>query len=194
MPLKLGDLRAVLSLSGDTATLTITATSGTLNKIYFVYQMMSNSSTTADVQLTLVDLIQLVANINLSSVPFINSFEIYSMAFTALFETLFESDSPLHRYTRGIPKGISAYFNVLISECLVVEVRYYVENLLHFEVPKICTISLSSLLSQILIIKYIIKVLPPPISDLLGSDINEINFNPTTKTLLVNASLDEYLF
>ena len=131
MPLKLDDLRAVLSSSGDTATLTITATSGTLNKIYFVYQMMSNSAIAADVQLTLVDLIQLVANINLSSVPFINSFEIYSMAFTAstdsiqtpLFETLFEYDSPLHRYTRGIPKGISAYFNVLISECLVVEVR-----------------------------------------------------------------------
>ena len=69
----------------------------------------------------------------------------------------------------------------------------YVENLLHFEVPKICTISLSSLLSQIPIIKYIIKVLPPPISDLLGSDINELKFNPTTKTLSVNASLDELI-
>ena len=87
MPLKLDGLSAVLSSSGDTATLTIAATSGTLNKIYFVYQMMSNSAIAADVQLTFVDLIQLVANINLSSVPFINSFDISSMAFTASIDS-----------------------------------------------------------------------------------------------------------
>ena len=202
--LKLDGIRALSSPSDNNTTLIVIATAGTSNRIHLILQRTGRESgiaVAADLQFSLVQLIKTVANIDMSSVPFINSFEVASMAITAstgplhtpLLRDVFESDSPLWRYVRGIPSGLSAYLNVVIGGCLEVEVTY-IKNKLSFVVPHKCRVMLRDILAEIPVIKSVVKVLPPPISDLLASDLKGIHFDPPTKTLSVNATFHELNF
>ena len=202
--LKLDGIRALSSPSDNNTTLIVIATAGTSNRIHLIFQRTGRESgiaVAADLQFSLVQLIKTVANIDMSSVPFINSFEVASMAITAstgplhtpLLRDVFESDSPLWRYVRGIPSGLSAYLKVVIGSCLEVEVTY-IKNKLSFVVPHKCRVSLRDILAEIPVIKSLVKVLPPPISDLLASDLKGIHFDPPTKTLSVNATFHELNF
>ena len=198
-------LESFKAVSSDSSTTIIFTARITTADIYVVLQKAATDFTiavAADIQqLTLVELIQIATNVDVSSVPFISSFEISSMAFTAstglistpLLATTFRSDSSLHDYTDGIPEGLTANFKVLIGECLEIQATY-VENILDFAVPSKCKLSLRSLLSEIPVIKHIVKVLPSPISDLLASDINVIHFDPRTKALSVECSLSQLTF
>ena len=199
--LKLDSVRALSSPSDNNTKLIVTATAGTSNRMHLILQRGRNGSSiavAADLQFSLVQLIKTVANIDMSSVPFINSFEVASMAITAstgplhtpLLRDVFESDSPLWRYVRGIPSGLSAYLKVVIGSCLEVEVTY-IKNKLSFVVPHKCRVTLRDILAEIPVIKSLVKVLPPPISDLLASDLKGIHFDPPTKTLSVNATFPE---
>ena len=202
--LKLDGIRALSSPSDSNTTLIVTATAGTSNRIHLILHRTGRESgiaVAADLQFSLVQLIKTVANIDMSSVPFINSFEVASMAITAstgplhtpLLRDVFESDSPLWRYVRGIPSGLSAYLKVVIGSCLEVEVTY-IKNKLSFVVPHKCRVTLRDILAEIPVIKSLVKVLPPPISDLLASDLKGIHFDPPTKTLSVNATFHELNF
>ena len=114
------ELESVKAVSSVTDT-TIIFTAGTTTvDIYVVLQKTGGDFTTAVAadmqQFTLVDLIQTATGVDTSSVPFINSFEIPSMAFTVstgpihtpLLAATFASDSSLNTYFDGIPKGLTA--------------------------------------------------------------------------------------
>ena len=108
-----------------------------------------------------------------------------------LLETVVKPDTPLKAYGNDISKGVTAYSKVLICDCLEVEVTY-AEGLLDFTMPEHCIVSLRCLLSEVSIISGVIRILPQPISDILGSEIETIEFNAVTKTLSVEAVLHEF--
>ena len=199
--LKLDRIKALSSSLDATTTIIISAEAGVSNKIHFIYQMTGKGpgiAVAADLQFSIVQLIKTVANIDLSSVPFINSFEEVSMAFTSsntaiqtpLLQGMFEFDSPLQAYIKGIPNGVTAYMSVLIGGCLEVEVTY-VKSVINFFVPQKCKVTLRDLLAEIPVVKSGLKALPPPISDLLASNIESIHFDPPTKALSINAKFHE---
>ena len=202
--LKLENIRAVSSSSDVSTTLIITATAGASNRIHIIYQRTGKGpgiAVAAELQFSLVQLVKTVANIDLSSVPFINSFGDISMAFTSsnipiktkLLRNVIESDSPLKAYVRGIPEGVTAYMNVLIGGCVEVQVTYE-NNVLQFSIPQKCKLTLRNLLSEIPVIKSIANVLPPPVSDLLAGDVKSILFDPPTKALSLKAQFQELNF
>ena len=199
---KLDGIRALSSPSHASTALIVSATAGKgPNRVHLILQQMVSGSTVgvaADLQFTLVELIKTVANVDLSSVSFINSFEVSSLAFTAstdpihtpLLRDVFDSDSPLWAFTGGIPAGITAHLKVAIGSCLEVEVTY-INKRLQFSVPHKCRVAVRDLLSEIPVVKTVVKVLPPPISDLLASDLRGIKFDPPTKILSINATFHE---
>ena len=197
--IKLNKVKA-LSSNGVT-TVILSATAGKAS-VYILFQKTpagSAAAIAADIQeYKLVDLIKTALGTDLSSLPFIGSFVISSMAFTAstnilttpLLATTFDSDSPLQEYGNTIPKGLMAYFKVQIGGTFGIEVTYK-ENLLKFLVPTSIKLSLSSLLSEIPSISSVVKALPSPISDLLASELKAIRFDPSTKVISVAASLKQ---
>ena len=199
---KLDGIRALSSPSHASTALIVSATAVKgPNRVHLILQQMVSGSTVgvaADLQFTLVELIKTLANVDLSSVSFINSFEVSSLAFTAstgpihtpLLRDVFDSDSPLWAFTGGIPAGITAHLKVAIGSCLEVEVTY-INKRLQFSVPHKCRVAVRDLLSEIPVVKTVVKVLPPPISDLLASDLRGIKFDPPTKILSINATFHE---
>ena len=201
--LQLENIKGLSSSELTSTTVVITATFE-VSTLHLVFQKTLTTSAAAlavDVQFTLVDLVETVMNVDLSSVPFINSLGTFSMAFTAsthqihtpLLEAVFESDSPLWAYTQGIPKGVTAYVKVLIGGCMEVEVTY-AGNILNFAVPQKCSVTLRNLLSEIPVINSVVNVLPSPISNVLASNLQAIQFNTTTKELSIRANLHELNF
>ena len=204
LSLKIDSIKALSSSLDATTTIIISAEAGVSNKIHFIYQMTGKGpgiAVAADLQFSIVQLIKTVVNIDLSSVPFINSFEEVSMAFTSsntaiqtpLLQGMFELDSPLQAYIKGIPNGVTAHMNVLIGGCLEVEVTY-VKGVINFSVPQKCKVTLRDLLAEIPVVKSGLKALPPPISDLLASNIESIHFDPPTKALSLKAEFPELNF
>ena len=204
LSLKIDSIKALSSSLDATTTIIISAEAGVSNKIHFIYQMTGKGpgiAVAADLQFSIVQLIKTVVNIDLSSVPFINSFEEVSMAFTSsntaiqtpLLQGMFELDSPLQAYIKGIPNGVTAHMNVLIGGCLEVEVTY-VKSVINFSVPQKCKVTLRDLLTEIPVVKSGLKALPPPISDLLASNIESIHFDPPTKALSLKAEFPELNF
>ena len=199
---KLDGIRALSSPSHASTALIVSATAGKgSNRVHLILQQMISGSTVgvaADLQFTLVELIKTVANVDLSSVSFINSFEVSSLALTVstgpihtpLLRDVFDSDSPLWAFTGGIPAGITAHLKVAIGSCLEVEVTY-INKKLQFSVPHKCRVAVRDLLSEIPVVKTVVKVLPPPISDLLASDLRGIKFDPPTKIISINATFHE---
>ena len=202
--LKIDSIKALSSSLDATTTIVISAEAGASNRIYFIYQMTGKGpgiAVAADLQFSIVQLIKTVVNIDLSSVPFINSFEEVLMAFTSsntaiqtpLLQDMFELDSPLQAYIKGIPNGVTAYMNVLIGGCLEVEVTY-IKSVINFSVPQKCKVTLRDLLAEIPVVKSGLKALPPPISDLLASNIESIHFAPPTKALSLKAEFPQLNF
>ena len=202
--IKLDNIRAVSSSSDIATTLIITATAGASNRIHFFYRGTEEGhgiAVAAELQMSLVQLVKTVANTDLSSVPFIDSYGEISMGFissstaiqTPLLRNLFDSDSPLKAYVRGIPEGTTAHMNVVVGGCLEVELMYVNKELM-FSVPYKCKLTLTNLISEIPVMKTIVNALPPPISDLLASDVKSILFDPPTKLLSLKAQFHELNF
>ena len=193
-------LQKVTALSSNSVTTIILVARAQKANIYILFQKSSAGSATAiaaDMQdYRLVDLIKTAVNIDLSAVPFIKGIVISSMAFSAstnvidtpLLTTTFESDSPLQEYGSTIPKGLKADFKVQIGGKFGIEVTY-ADKLLDFVVPKSVNLSLSNLLSEIPRISDVIKKLPSPICDLLGSELKAMSFNTSSKVFSVASLL-----
>ena len=197
--LKLTKIEAVSSDSVTTIILTATAVKASVFLLFQKTPVGSTTAIAADIQeFKLVDLIKAAASIDLTGVPFIGSFVINSMAFTVstnqlnttLLTATFDSESPLQAYGDTLPKGLTAYFKVQIGGSFGIEVKY-ADKLLHFAVPPDISLSLTNLLSEIQSINSVVKSLPSPISDLLASELKAIQFDTTTKTFSVAASLDQ---
>ena len=195
-------LQKVTALSSNSVTTVILIARAQKANIYILFQKSQAESATAivaDIQdYRLVDLIKTAINIDLSAVPFIGSIVISSMAFsastnniyTSLLTTTFESDSPLQEYESTIPKGLTAYFKVQIGGKFGIEVTY-ADKLLDFVVPKSVSLSLTNLLSEIPGVSSVIKKLPSPISDLLGSELKAMRFDTSTKVFSVAAYIKQ---
>ena len=195
-------LQKVTALSSNSVTTVIIIARAVEANVYILFQKSPAGSATAivaDIQdYRLVDLIETALNTDLSAVPFIGSIVISSMAFcastnvisTPLLTTTFESDSPLQEYGSTIPKGLTAYFKVQIGGRFGIEVTY-ADKLLDFVVPKSVSLSLRNLLSEIPSISSVIKKLPSPISDLLGSELKAMRFDPSTKVFSVAAYIEQ---
>ena len=195
-------LTKVVAVSSDSVTtVVLTAIVGKAS-VYLLFQKTPEGTATAIAaniqEFKLVDLIKTATNIDLTGVPFIGSFVINSMAFTvstnvihtALLAEIFDSESPLQAYEDTLPKGLTAYFKVMIGGSFGIEVTYS-NKLLDFAIPKDISLSLTNLLSEIPSISSVVKALPSPISDLLASELKAIRFDTTTKTFSLVASLDQ---
>ena len=196
------ELENINVVSTDTeTTIIVTATAGRAS-VYLVFQKTIDGSAIAVAaemhQFTLVDLVRTATGIDLSPVPFIGSFTVASMAFTvsnnpiktSLLESTFASDSALQAYSDGIPNGLTAYFKVLIGECFENEVTY-ANKTLEFTVPSKCSLALRTLLSEIPSVNSVVKALPPPISDLLSSNLKFIHYDLTLRKLSIETTLNE---
>ena len=191
--------KVVAVSSKDVTTVIITATAGKAS-VYILFQKTLTGSATAiaaDIQeFSLVELIKTATGVDLTGAPFISSFVISVMAFSAstntlstpLLATTFDSGSPLQVYGDTLPKGVTAFFKVQIGGKTGIEVAYQ-DKMIKFVIPTQVSLSLSGLLSEIPSIGSVVKALPSPISDLLASDLEAMQFDPTTKTLSVAAKL-----
>ena len=192
--------KVVATSSNEITTVVLTATGGTATA-YVVYQKTSASTIAlaAEIQaFKIVDLIETATGIDLSGTPFISSFVVSTMAFTAatnlittpLLAETFDPDGPLQVYGDTLPKGVTAEFEVQIGGKTGIAVTYRDEQL-EFVVPTKVSLSLSNLLSEIPDLSSVVRDLPSPISDLLSTSIQALDFDATTKTLSVAASLDQ---
>ena len=198
-------LQNVTALSSNSVTTVILIARAQKANVYILFQKSQNQSATAivaDIQdYRLVDLIKTTINIDLSAVPFINCIVISSMAFSAstnvintpLLTKTFESDSPLQDYDSTVPKGLKADFKMQIGGKFGIEVTY-ADKLLDFVVPKGVNLSLSNLLSEIPRISSVIRKLPSPICDLLGSELKSMWFNTATKVFSVSSYIRQINF
>ena len=195
-------LSKVIAISSDNATtIILTAAAGTAN-VYLVFQKTQSSLVMAIAAemhaVKVVDLIKTATGLNIGEVPFIRSFVASSMAFSAstnpintpLLATTFNPDGPLHTYGTTLPEGVTAHFEVQIAGKTCVAVSYQ-NKTLTFEIPSKVKLCFSELLSEIQSLNAVIKSLPSPISDLLSSRLIAMEFDATTKTLSVAASLDK---
>ena len=195
-------LSKVIAISSDNVTtIILTAAAGTAN-VYLVFQKTQSSSVMAIAAemhaVKVVDLIKTATGLNLGGVPFIRSIVVSSMAFSAstnpintpLLATTFNPDGPLHTYGTTLPKGVTAHFEIQIAGKTCVAVSYQ-NKTLTFDIPSKVNLSFSELLSEIQSLNAVIKSLPSPISDLLSSRLIAMEFDATTKTLSVAASLDK---
>ena len=198
------ELHKVVAVSSDKeTTVVLTATAGTATA-YVVYQKTSSASATAIAAeihaYKIVDLIKTATGINLSGTLFISSFVVSTMAFTAatnpittpLLAEVFDPDGPLQVHGDTLPRGLTADFEVKISGKTGITVTYQDEKL-KFAVPSNVSLSLSDLLSQIPALSSVVRALPSPMSDLLPASIQAFDFDATTKTLSVAASLDQLI-
>ena len=193
--------KVVAEASKDDTTVIITDTTRTAS-VYLLFQKTSTGSATAiaaDIQeFSLVELIKTAAGVELTGAPFISSFVISAMAFSAstntlstpLLATTFDSGSPLQVYGDTLPKGVTAFFKVQIGGKTGIEVAYQ-DNLINFAIPPEVRLSLSDFFSEIPSISSVVRALPSPMSDLLASNLHAMQFDPTTKTLSVIAKLAE---
>ena len=206
--------KVVAEASNDETTVIITAT-GSKASVYLLFQKTSTGFATAiaaDIQeFSIVDLIKTAAGVDLTGVPFISSFVISTLAFSAstntlstpLLATMFDSGSPLQVYGDTLPKGVTAFFKVQIGGKTGIEVtvsenptlgqqrnrREEGYQVINFVIPPEVSLSLSDLLSEIPGISSVVKALPSAISDLLASILVAMQFDPTTNTLSVAAKL-----
>ena len=197
--LKLNKVVAVSS--HEVTTVILSATAGNAN-VYIIFHNTQSASSMAVVTelqaFKIVELIKTATGLDLTGVPFISSFVVSSMAFSAstnqintqLLATTFNPDGPLHTYGTTLPKGVTAHFEIQIAGKTGVTVTYQ-NKILEFMISPNCTLSFSDLLSEIPKISSVIKALPSPISDLLSSSLKAIDFDITTKTLSVSASLHQ---
>ena len=195
-------LQKVKALSSNNVTTIIIIARAKKANVYILFQRSPEGTATAiaaDIQdYTLVDLIEIALNTDISAVPFIGSIMPASMAFSAstnvintpLLTTAFESDSPLQEYGSTIPKGLIAYFNMQIAGRFGIEVTY-ADRLLDFLIPKNVSLSLANLLSEIPSMSPLINKLPSPISDLLGSELKAMKFDPSTEVFSVASYIEQ---
>ena len=192
---------AVATTSDEVTTVVLTATAGTATA-YVVYQKTQSASTiaiAAEIQaFTIVDLIDTATGIDLSGTPFISSFVVSTMAFTAatnsittpLLAETFDPDGPLQVYGDTLPNDVTAHFEVQISGKSGIIVTYQ-DGQLEFVVPTKVSLSLNELLSEIPGLSSVVRALPSPMSDLLSTSVQAFNFDATTKILSVAATLDQ---
>ena len=195
--------RVVATSSNEITTVVLTATAGAAN-VYVLYQKTPSASAIAIAAeihtFKIVDLIETATGIDLSGTPFISSFVVSTMAFTAstnpittaLLAETFNPDGPLQVYGDTLPKGVTAEFEVQIGGKTGIAVTYR-DGQLEFVVPSKVSLSLNDLLSQIPDIASVVRDLPSPISDLLSTSLQALDFDATTKTLSVAASLDQLI-
>ena len=191
----------VATSSDDMTTVILTAMAGNAN-VYILYQKISTSSATAvaaEIEaFKIVDLIKTATGLDLSGAPFIGSFVISSMAFSAstnpitspLLATAFKADGPLQAYSDTLPGGVTAHFEVQIGGKTGIAVSYN-DKQLDFVIPEDIDLTLSDLLSEMPSISSVVNTLPPPMSDLRTTSLQAMDFDVTTKTLSVAASLDQ---
>ena len=164
-------LTKVVAVTSDKQTTVIlTATAGTAN-VYIVFQKTPSASAiaiAAEIQtFKIVDLIKTATGLDITGVPFISSFVIVSMAFTAstnpintpLLATTFNPGGPLQAYGTMLPKGVTASFEVQIGGKLGIAVTYR-DKKLKFVIPSKISLSLSDLLSEIPNLGSVIRALP----------------------------------
>ena len=195
--------RVVATSSNEITTVVLTATAGAAN-VYVLYQKTPSASAIAIAAeihtFKIVNLIETATGIDLSGTPFISSFVVSTMAFTAatnpittpLLADTFNPDGPLQVYGDTLPKGVTAEFEVQIGGKTGIKVTYR-DGQLKFVVPSKISLSLNDLLSQIPDIASVVRDLPSPISDLLSTSLQALDFDATTKTLSVAASLDQLI-
>ena len=193
--------KVVATSSQQTTTVILTATAGNAN-VYVLYQKTSSASATAvaaEVQsFKIVDLIKTATGIDLTGAPFIGSFVVSTMAFSAstnpittpLLASTFDPDGPLQMYGDTLPKGVTAHFEVQIGGKTGIAIVYQAKKL-QFNLPKNIGLSLSDLLSELPSISSVVNALPPPISDLRTTALLGIDFDIDTRTLSVSATLDK---
>ena len=193
-------LTKVVAVTSDKETTVIlTATAGTAN-VYIVFQKTPSASAiaiAAEIQtFKIVDLIKTATGLDITGVPFISSFVIASMAFTAstnpintpLLATTFNPGGPLQAYGTMLPKGVTASFEVQIGGKLGIAVTYR-DKKLKFVIPSKISLSLSDLLSEIPNLGSVIRALPAPLSNLLSCSLQAMDFDASSKTLSVAATL-----
>ena len=193
--------KVIATSSNQMTTVVLIATAGNAN-VYVLYQKTPSASATAvaaEIQaFKIVDLIKTATGLDLTGAPFISSFVIASMAFSAstnpitspLLAATFNPDDPLQIYGDTLPKGVTAYFEVQIGGKTGITVSY-ADSKLQFEVPQKVGLSLSDLLSEMPSISSVVNALPSPISDLRTTTLQAMDFDCTTKILTVAASLDQ---
>ena len=195
-------LTTVVAVSSDKVTTVIlTATTGTAN-VYILFQKTPSFSATAVAaeieSFKIVDLIKTATGLDLTGVPFISSFVVSSMAFSAstnpintpLLATTFNPDGPLHTYGTTLPKGVTAHFEVQIAGKIGVTVSYQKKKL-DFVIPSKISLSFSDLLSEIPSLSSVMKALPSPLDDILSSRLLAMDFDAATKSLSVAAKLNK---
>ena len=195
-------LTTVVAVSSEKVTTVIlTATTGSEN-VYILFQKSPSSSATAVAaeieSFKIVDLIKTATELDLTGVPFISSFVVSSMGFsastnpinTSLLAATFEPDGPLHTYGTTLPKGVTAHFEVQIAGKIGVAVSYQKKKLV-FVIPSKISLSFSDLLSEIPSLSSVMKALPSPLDDILSSRLLAMDFDATTKILSVAASLNK---
>ena len=195
-------LTTVVAVSSEKVTTVIlTATTGSEN-VYILFQKSPSSSATAVAaeieSFKIVDLIKTATELDLTGVPFISSFVVSSMGFSAstnpintpLLAATFEPDGPLHTYGTTLPKGVTAHFEVQIAGKIGVAVSYQKKKLV-FVIPSKISLSFSDLLSEIPSLSSVMKALPSPLDDILSSRLLAMDFDATTKILSVAASLNK---
>ena len=195
--LKLTRVRATSSAS--VTTIIVTATSGNAN-VYLLYHKTSSATAVAiaaEVQaFKIVDLIKTATGLDLTGTPFIGSFVITTMAFSAstspitspLLATVFSRDSPLKAYRNTLSNGVTAHFEVEIGGKTGIAVTFK-EKMLTFVLPQRIGLSLSDLLSEMPSISSVVNSLPSPMSELRTTTLRALDFDANTKTLSATATL-----
>ena len=199
--LKVTTVVAAVSDAETTIILTATATGGNVNaNVYVLFQKKGTATATAiaaEIQsFSIVDLLKAAANLDVSGVPFISSFVISAMAFSAstdpitapLVASTFTPGGPLQKYGDTLPKGVTAHFEVQIGGVTGISVTYEAKKLTF--VPPKTGLSLSQLLSDMpAAIATVVNSLPSPLADLRTATITSIDFDATTKTLSAAATI-----
>ena len=192
----------VIAQIDDYGTFIIVSARTGSTEVYLVFDVAKTGTHVAfaaDIEeFKLADLIKTATGADVSKVPFIGSFIVTNMAFTAasntiysnLFSSTFDTDSQLQDYGKAIPKGVTAVFKAEIGGKFGIEVTY-ADKVIDFTVPPATGLTLQGLLSEIPSFEDAVKALPSPISDLLSGKLEAIRYDQASSKLSVAANFPQ---
>ena len=182
---------------------TFLALSGSVNNanVFLIYRKSNSASSIAIAADThrfkFSALVSSTTGIDISNIPFFGTLVVPQMGFTVaskyirnpLLASLYPTNFPLLKLGQSISKGVTASFDVDIAGVRGI-MAAFTKGELDLQVPKTVDFSLTMFLEQIPALKEVINSLPQTIQDIGSTRLHSITFNPATKDLALEGSLD----
>ena len=204
VPAGLGTLSQV-TINGveesDVITIAIKGTIASTDTVAVIFQKSSSGTSAAVIadikNFNLGRLIQTALSVDIIALPLFGQLQIPEIGFSAalsditssLITTLYAPSSRLAGFGSTLPKGVSAHFTATLAGASV-DASFSL-NKLTFAVPQAAQLSVRQLLDQIPTLATTINTLPTVVTNVLNTQLSEMNFDPVTKQLDIALTLPE---